>query len=80
MAATPKFAPSLIPKMEGPAKGFRKSVWSNSPLTASDAPAMMAVIAWGMRDCSTICSQALLPVSFPDKMSKMVDKGIDTEP
>ena len=45
--ATPTDAPLLIPKMDGPASGFRKAVWSISPLTASDAPQNIAVTACG---------------------------------
>ena len=41
--ATPRLAPELIPKTEGPAKGLRKTVCICKPLTAKPAPATKAV-------------------------------------
>ena len=43
-----------MPKMLGPASGLRKAVCSISPLTASEAPLNMAVMAWGSRDSRMI--------------------------
>ena len=40
--ATPKLAPELIPKIEGPARGLRNVVCRSSPDTASPAPAKNA--------------------------------------
>ena len=46
--AAPKLAPELIPKTNGPAKGFRKRVCINSPLRANPLPTSMAVNALGI--------------------------------
>ena len=43
--ATPRLAPELIPKMEGPANGLLKAVCSISPETANAAPHSKAVMA-----------------------------------
>ena len=48
--ATPRLAPSLTPSIDGPARGFLKSVWSKRPLTANDEPAKTAVKDCGRRD------------------------------
>ena len=45
--ATPSAEPLLMPSTEGPANGLRNTVCIWSPLTASPAPAMMAVSACG---------------------------------
>ena len=74
--ATPRFAPSLIPRIDGPASGFLKSVCSNKPLTASDAPANSAVIACGKRDCCIICCHAGLFVSLPINIPNTLLNGI----
>lgn len=47
--ATPKLAPLLIPKMDGSAKGLRKSVCINKPETERPMPANKAVMACGKR-------------------------------
>lgn len=52
--ATPKFAPLLIPSIDGPASGLLNTVCSISPLTANDAPQSNAVIADGKREFSII--------------------------
>ena len=52
--ATPREAPLLMPKMDGPANGLRKAVCSISPLTDSEAPQSMAVMACGNLLSSTI--------------------------
>ena len=53
-SATPRLAPPLIPKIEGPASGFLKAVWSISPLTASAPPHRQAVMACGRRVSMTM--------------------------
>ena len=63
--ATPKEAPLVIPRMEGPARGLRKDVWSISPEAASEAPQRMAVIACGRRDSSTMYRHDSFSVSSP---------------
>ena len=37
-SVTKKFAPDEIPKRNGSARGFKKSVWESSPAIESDAP------------------------------------------
>ena len=43
--ATPKLAPELMPKIDGPANGFLKAVCSINPQTASALPQSNAVMA-----------------------------------
>ncbi len=43
--ATPRFAPELIPRIDGPAKGLAKTVCRMSPEVASEAPQNKAVNA-----------------------------------
>jgi len=50
--ATPKLAPELTPRIYGSASGFRKSVCINNPATDNEAPAIIAVIAFGKRKFS----------------------------
>ncbi len=52
--ATPKPAPPLIPKMEGPANGFLNAVCNISPLTERAAPVSIAVMDCGNLDSSTM--------------------------
>ena len=47
--ATPKLAPELIPKTNGPASGFLNRVCINKPETPSPEPTIIAVIAFGKR-------------------------------
>jgi hypothetical protein len=47
--ATPKLAPELIPKTEGPAKGLRNIVWSERPETGSAIPTKIAAKTLGKR-------------------------------
>ena len=44
--ATPKLAPELIPRTNGPANGFLNRVCINRPLTASPAPTPIAEVLW----------------------------------
>ena len=44
-SATPRLAPELIPKIDGPARGLLNTVCSIRPQAASDAPQSIAVIA-----------------------------------
>ena len=48
--ATPRLAPALMPRMDGPASGFLKAVCNISPQTANAPPQSSAVSAWGKRD------------------------------
>ena len=48
-SATPTPAPLLMPKMLGPANGFLNAVCNIKPLTASDPPQSIAVMACGRR-------------------------------
>ena len=43
--ATPKLAPELIPRMDGPAKGLLKAVCNINPEPAKAAPHSRAVMA-----------------------------------
>ena len=52
-SATPKFAPELIPKIDGPAKGLLKAVCTSKPAAVNAASQSSAVIVCGMRDSST---------------------------
>ena len=47
--ATPRLAPELIPKTNGPAKGFLNKVCINKPLMESPEPTKIAVIDFGRR-------------------------------
>ena len=47
--ATPRLAPLEIPKIDGSAKGFRKSVCISKPETERPIPANRAVMACGRR-------------------------------
>ena len=47
--ATPRLEPELNPKTYGPANGFLKKVCINNPLTESEIPTKIAVIAFGKR-------------------------------
>ena len=44
-SATPKLAPVLMPKIEGPARGLLNAVWSRRPDTDKAAPQSKAVEA-----------------------------------
>ena len=77
--ATPRLAPELIPSTEGPASGFRKTVCIIRPLTASPAPAMIAVRDCGTRDLRMIFRQMVFS-SFPNRMRMTDRSGISTDP
>ncbi len=56
-SATPRLAPEDTPKVYGLAKGLRNSVCMIRPATDNDAPAKIAVIAFGKRiACRMFCS------------------------
>ena len=78
--ATPRPAPLLIPKMLGPAKGFRKAVCSISPLTASAPPQRVAVMDCGNRDSRIMKRQDGLALSSPIRMLTTSPTGILTDP
>lgn len=46
--ATIRLDPEVIPKIDGPANGFLKSVWSSQPEIPKHAPAKAAVQAAGI--------------------------------
>ncbi len=68
--ATPKLAPEEIPNTNGPANGFRNKVCINKPLTDNPEPTIIAVIAFGKRNCKMIISQLSLEDAPPNKMEK----------
>ena len=78
--ATPTLAPLLMPKMPGPASGLRKAVWSSSPLTASELPAIIAVTADGRRVSVTMKCHVWLLVPRPSIMPSTSDAGMFTAP
>ena len=78
--ATPRLAPSLIPRMDGPARGLWKRVCSSRPLTARAAPASRAVAAWGRREPVRMMLQAGLSPPPPRRMSSTSPGGIGTAP
>ena len=80
VSATPRFAPSLMPRIEGPASGFLNSVCNSNPLTAREAPANKAVTACGKRDCKTICCHVAFSGLPPDMIFMTSPTGINTEP
>ena len=78
--ATPSPAPELIPRIEGPARGFLKSVCISSPPTARPAPVRQAVIASGILLFIIIFVHAWLSISALNKILSTSLKGIFTEP
>ena len=78
--ATPKLAPEEIPKTNGPAKGFLKSVCINKPQIDKPEPTKIAVIAFGNLKFRMIVSQLSLGGVPPVKIVKISLKGIETEP
>jgi len=78
--ATPKLAPEEIPKTNGPAKGFLKSVCINKPQIDKPEPTKIAVIAFGNLKFRMIVSQLSLGGVPPIKVVKISLKGIETEP
>ena len=78
--ATPKLAPVLIPKIDGPARGLLNAVWSRSPDTDKAAPQSKAVKAWGSLDCRMMKDQLLFSVSLPKRILHTERMGMDTEP
>jgi len=78
--ATPKLAPEEIPKTNGPARGFLKSVCINKPQIDKPEPTKIAVIAFGNLKFRMIVSQLSLGGVPPIKVVKISLKGIETEP
>ena len=78
--ATPKLAPEDIPKTKGPANGLRNKVCINKPLIDNPEPTKIAVIAFGNRKFMIITSQLDLELFPPNKISKISEKGMETEP
>ena len=78
--ATPTPAPLLIPKMLGPANGLLKAVCNIRPLTASEPPQSMAVIACGSRLSIMIYCQEGRAASCPITMLTTSRSGMDTDP
>ena len=58
--ATPREAPELTPKTNGPAKGFLKTLCITSPETARPAPPNVAAIANGKRKFQNTTECSLL--------------------
>ena len=78
--ATPTPAPLLIPKMLGPASGFLNAVCSIRPLTASEPPQRVAVIACGSRLSIMMKCHEGRWASCPVRMLTTSFSGIDTDP
>ena len=78
--ATPRLAPELIPRMEGPANGLLKAVCSINPEPAKAAPQSKAVRAWGTRASHTMKLQLAFSPSPPVRMRMMASAGMSTEP
>jgi hypothetical protein len=78
--ATPRLAPEEIPKTNGPANGFLKSVCMRSPQIERPEPTKIAVIALGNLKSNTIVCQLSLTSVFPISVVKISLKGMETEP
>ncbi len=78
--ATPKLAPLLIPKIEGPASGLLNDVCNINPDTANDAPHNKAVMAAGIRDCSMMYCHVAFSSVLPHRMCHIAFRGMFTEP
>ncbi len=78
--ATPSDAPDEMPSIDGPARGLLKQVCSNSPATASDAPATAAVSIIGTRVSVTMTRHVPLATSPPVMAPHTSAAGISTDP
>ena len=78
--ATPRLAPALMPRMDGPASGFLKAVCNISPQTANAPPQSSAVSAWGKRDSQRMKLQLAFSPSPPSRIRKTSAGGIETDP
>lgn len=78
--ATPRLAPELMPSIEGPAKGFLKSVCIRNPLHASAAPARIPVNVRGMRESHSIVRWVSVTESLSKRVFHNELSGIDTLP
>ena len=77
--ATPNAEPLDMPSTEGPASGLWNTVCICSPLTASPAPATMAVSACGRRLLMTMFVQISLSLA-PHRMRQTSTTGMRTVP
>jgi hypothetical protein len=80
MTATPRLAPELTPKTDGPARGFLNNVCIINPPAPRAAPASRAVTACGNLAFITIFVQARLSEPNPKIILKNSLTGIRTEP
>ena len=78
--ATPKLAPELIPRTNGPARGFLNKVCINKPQIDKPEPTNTAVMAFGSLYCNMIYCQDSLVTSFPIKVCKIDLRGILMDP
>ena len=78
--ATPRLAPELIPRRDGPANGLLKAVWSINPDPAKAAPQSRAVMAWGTRASHTMKLQLAFSTSCPKRVRTTASAGMSTEP
>ena len=77
--ATPKLAPELMPKTNGPANGFLKSVCINNPDMPKPEPTNIAVMAFGNLNSLIMICQVSLP-EVPNMLDTTDFSGILTEP
>ena len=78
--ATPKLAPAVMPRTDGPANGFRKRVCICKPATPSAPPTKRAVMALGSLILRIMPSQARFSCPPDQRVSRISAKGIFTEP
>lgn len=78
--ATPKLAPELIPRTNGPAKGFLNKVCIRSPLTLSPEPTKIAVMAFGSRKLSKMYWWESFKGFCPKISDTISVNGMETEP
>ena len=78
--ATPRLAPLLIPKIDGPASGLQNAVCKSNPLTAKAPPHNIAVKACGRRVSNIMYFQLSLTLLLPQNMSMILFIGIFTAP
>ena len=79
-SATPRLAPLVMPRMEGPASGLRKEVCNNSPDVAREAPHRRAVNACGRRASSTMYAQISCSTPIPASARSTCATGMLTGP
>lgn len=69
-----------MPNTDGPARGLRKAVCSNSPLAANAPPHSRAVTAPGSRDSMMMYCQLVLALGVPESIDNISAGGMLTEP